>query len=449
MIEGYRVPGFEKDGAIMQHVFRLPEWAGVGVSFQQEASGEHYVRRGELRPETHVQGEWLVRLDGSISYFGADIRRAMLDIAEHERRFRGMAPNVAVLGYAGAGNVTMNPFYLAWASGSLGYTDLDRPRLAAEHAYDGLVVHDDWRAEYRDDIRFGLGRELSSDVPVRLGVSDASSHVRFVLIGPTIVRAGRPTDEEELRRQVLRGEHYDLRHVLQVPHLRWNEDRMAGPPQVPADIVSFCPLLEAFWRDGAVDALAIERAFEGSPIDVTTEPYDDPNLPYASRIGRTIGSEAVVDALVARGYAFTDRRPKLPGEFRVVGPEAGEVHRTIEIVMRPGIYNHSALGVTEAGDLVWGCTTGLGGRVGITVCQMGRLMAQAGCRDAILLDQGGDVSLRLGDRDVVRSSYGRTRMRGVLFFVDPRREHGAGDLNPPAVTELAMRPISELTSWVG
>ena len=449
MIEGYRVPEFEKDGTVRHHVLRLPRWAGIGISFQQEASGGHYIRRGELRPETHVQGEWLVRLDGSISYSGEDIRRDMPDIAEHERRFGTMAPNVAILGHAGAGNVTMNPFYLAWANGRLGYTDLDRPNLAAGHAYDGLVVRDDWRTEYRDDIRFGLGRESSSGVTIRLGDSDASSRVRFVVIGPTIVRAGRPIDEGGLRRQVLRGEHYDLRHVLHLAHLRWNEDRMARPPQDPVDIVSFCPLLEGFWTEGALEASMIERAFEGFPIDVTTEPYDDPSLPYATRIGRTIGSEAVVEALKARGYALTDGRPKLPGEFRVVGPKAGETYRAIEIVMRPGIYNHSALGVTEAGALIWGCTTGLGGRVGITICQMGRLMARAGCHDAILLDQGGDVSLRLGDRDAVRSSYGRTGMRGVLLFVDPHREHNAGDLDPPTVTEFTMRPISELTSWSG
>jgi len=449
MTEGYRVPGF-RDGVVVHYLYRLPTRLSVSVSFQHEASGEHYIRRGEPRRETHVQGEWMKRLDGTEAYFGEDIRKGMIDLEKHRELFEEHNPGFRILGHAGAGNVTMNPYYLAWVRGRLGYTNLDIPNLESGYAFDGLVVFEDWHVEHHDAIQLGSGQEgAPTDVPILLGGSDESSRVRCAIIGPSIVRGGKAVSEAELERQVLNGEHYDLRHVMLFPHLRWNERKDAQVPQDPADVISFCPLLEAMWEHEKLSPAAIRAVFGGSPIETSTEPYDNPSLEYVGRIGRTIGTQTVVDALVGRGYVPTIGKPTAVGEFSLSGPTAGNSYRTLEVRIRPGIYNFSSLGVTERQEVIWGCTTGLGGRVGITVCQMGELMARAGCEHAILLDQGGDVTLRLGERQIVQSSYGRKGMRGVLFFVDPRSDHEPADVGVPSATTLPMRPIADLQSWVG
>jgi hypothetical protein len=74
----------------------------------------------------------------------------------------------------------------------------------------------------------------------------------------------------------------------------------------------------------------------------------------------------------------------------------------------------------------------------MTIEGAGLLMAELGARDALIIDNGADVSLGVGD-DVLVS--GRDRLRSVLFF------HGDGaDL--PRVTNIdsasfqSVRPAS-------
>jgi hypothetical protein len=435
----YYVPDPAVSGkrAALHYVFELPEWLRPGLSIQEEASGPHYIQRAEHRPDTRVQGEFMLRLDGTMAYYGDDIRRGMLSIEQLRKRFRERNPEVLVRGHAGAGNITMNPFYLGWANGRFGYTDLDVP-LLEKRSYGGIIVDMDWTPSFRDDIAFRRGSSWQRpDWRLLLEDRDATDRVRFAIIGPRVVASGKAIDADGLQDQVLEGQHYDLRHAMLFPHLKWPGVDAGDPSRT----ISFCPMLESMWSQGTLNGGRIRDVFAGQTVDVSAEPYEADD-PYVESIGTTIGLQMVLDALISRGYEPVDGEPSTIGEFSL--RKAGRYH-ALRVRIRPGIYSFSALGMKEDGSLLWACSTGLGGRIGITICQMARLLEDAGCHDAVLLDKGGDVALALDDRQIVGSAYGRKTYRGLLLFVSP--EGRDEPLGGPEAMALPLRPIAELTSW--
>ena len=197
--------------------------------------------------------------------------------------------------------------------------------------------------------------------------------------GQQIVCGGEPVDSAELLRKAVAGEFFDLRHLFLFPRISRGPDRW-----VDAGLAAF--------RDDAGRLLpaVLEDALYGRPIEADVREFE---------------AEEVERALEAKGYTPAGR-PARPGEYRLT---AG----VLRFVPLPGIYPHSMAGIRKDGTLLAAAVSGLSNRAGLTVASAAEFMRRLGAHDAIIVDNGADVTLAHG-APVMR---GRSRLRSLLLWL--------------------------------
>ena len=102
-----------------------------------------------------------------------------------------------------------------------------------------------------------------------------------------------------------------------------------------------------------------------------------------------VAHEALLDALAVKGYAAS-AQPGRPGTYDIDGD-------VLEIVFFPGLYPHHALAVGADGAVTSWIVPGLSNRAGTSIDALAAQLVAHGARDAILLDNGGDVGLWRAD----------------------------------------------------
>jgi len=407
-------------------LYRVPPEAELAVTFQREASGGHHIVRGHTMPGTPFAGQYMITLTGKTAYSADEMRAESLSYAEQVRRYEERRPDRAVLGFAGAGNITMNPRFMAFDGEAMAYTDPDASGTFGKPC-PALLVWRNGGVEFRPDVSFKQGEEKPI---VEVGGTDRTIEIATAIQGPRLVADGMPIDEAGLIDLTVNGWFYDLRHVLQFPFLAW-------PPERPRnERVEIDCGLETFWDDGQLNETQVRDALSGEEIEINLDTYLDTAHGYVRDVGggQPVGIDPVEETLRAQGYS--DRLPR--GEQGWFAIDRAE--NTLRIRLRKGIYNHSILGLTEDGELRWLGIAGLGGRVGVTMEQAARLAAANGLHHALLVDNGGDVMLNLRGEWVIRSGYGRSRIRGLLLFTVP--------ITPVAFDEewLPLEPLASQAS---
>ena len=335
------------------------------------------VREDGVTIEDHIREELdeSGRLrDAGRRIFGAEeMRRDVWTVERHLREFAARHPGERIAAWMGNGNLLANPHFAGFADGTI-YCLAGEPAHFATRAYTSLVV------------RAG-------------GVSIET--VRYVLpesvvcatFGQQIVRDGQPLDSAELLRKAVAGEFFDLRHLFLFPRLPRGPERW-----VDGGLAAF--------RDDAGRLLpeVLEDALAGRPVQADA---------------REFAAQEVVGALEAKGYR-TARTPASPGEYRLADG-------MLRFVPLPGIYPHSMIGIREDGTLLAVAVSGLSNRAGLTLASAAELMCRLGARDAIIVDNGGDVTIARGTEVVP----GRSRLRSLLLWLgDP----GAVRFNVPPGT---------------
>jgi len=361
-------------------VVKVPAKAHFLVSAQAEADRDHYIVRGRPIPGTAFHGEYVVNLAG-VPVTGRHIRDDTIDWREHLRRSCSRTQEGSLVGFVGAGNLTMNPQFIGFSQGQVYCVRLQ----SFDRAFP-FVLSD------QEGVRFEQVRCSPDDPPRGDGIS-----------GPQLVREGKPLNLDELARMASEGQFYDLRHAIQFPHITWESQGgsgMASPP--PIDVG-----LERFWRDGMLDPQAVTSAILGEPVEIPLQPYVEVFPPA----GQPIGLDRLTATLNAQGYVEANR-PQARGEWNLA-------HDRIQVVFYLGIYNHSLLGMGEDSALVWLGLSSQGGRTGLTLLDTAQLAADY-MTDAILVDNGGDVMCRLDDSWLVPSAYERERIRGLLLLKGDR-----------------------------
>jgi hypothetical protein len=384
----------------------------LALSVQEEASRDHYIVRGHRIPQSGLVGEHATNISGEKSYRAETIRRDTPSYDELLLRYSERHPDSPILGYAGCGNVTMNPRFMAYIEGRLVYTKVDRkdPLSSFSVPNPSLVVRADGRPEFAK-VRFELSPKAQaarvSAMPKFFSASDKDFNIlvdgkkkpakgiRYILQGPLLVEAGRAKQQKEIVDMAADGWFYDLRHVILFPWLQLKE-------------TSASVGLENMWKGGALVPAEVRRALEGEVIRLDVSPYRRALTAEAAQPWRP----ALEGVLAKASYAACHNEPQRPGEYRFVGT-------TLEIVYRPGVYNHSLLGLTKDGELIWLGLAGLGNRLGVTMADAAKLAKLNGFEYAILVDNGGDVMLSVRDQFVLSSTYGRGHIRSLLLFVSP------------------------------
>lgn len=391
----------------------------VALSLQQEASRDHYIVRDGRIPGTPFLGEYMTTVSYERAYSGGPMRRDTLSSSELLLRYREHHPSEVILGFAGCGNVTMNPRFVAYAEGRLLYTEPDlKDRMSSFHRDNPSIVV--WktgsptfaRVRYRltkpkrSLTRSGgpkiLCRERSEfDIEID-GTCDRQDEVRFIAQGPPLVRGGAPIDEDDLIQMAKDGWFYDLRHVVQFPWVNWKGN--SRPDKLPISVG-----LENMWKAGKIVEREIEKALRGRPVRIKLVPYTRRHA-YVREDGKPVGVDPIKEALDAQSYRPSSD-PKERGEYHI-----DQDAKRLTICLHRGIYNHSILGLSKKNELIWLGLGGLGNRVGVTMTDAATLATQNGMHNALLIDNGGDVMLNIREKWILPSTYVRTRFRGLLLF---------------------------------
>lgn len=374
------IPGHETTPVELVE-FRPAEDLGLHLSVEEEMNGDPGLIRGRGRDHgIDVVDGRRVRVEDA-----AGIRRRDLpclpapDCDSHVTRFQARHPARRVVAVQGHGNLLMNDHVVAVSSG-LFFARGGEP--FATRSY------------------FAIGLREGAASPCRLdGTCIAARPPEWdaIVTGQPVIWESHPVDPRCLAPDAFA----DLRHLL-----------LPGYVDVAGQSLDFG--FDQLRRDAALLAAAIAGRPVTLRLAASIVDGPDPDAPLRSV---AVPAADLTAALKRKGYIEVPAPASARGEFRILGDR-------IEIAFLEGIYPHSVLAVAADGRPRSFFVTGLSNRAGITVRDLGPLLAeQEALRAAILLDNGGDVGLAIrwgaGFRQVIRPSEpdrrASWRMRAALL----------------------------------
>ncbi|MFC2083146.1 phosphodiester glycosidase family protein [Candidatus Bipolaricaulota bacterium] len=381
-IHGYFRSGIQPERLDVE-ILRFPPDCIFRLSVQPNANIDHSIVRGIPIPGTEFCGAYAVDMSGH-QRTGRQIYAGTWSINQHVPAIEasGVVRDLRSLGFVGAGNITMNPGFVGFANRTLFYVrgqSFGRKFKCLEFDAEGAAF-----------------REM------RLDPGTAPSTMG--LAGPVLVENGRPARATEIEKMASLGQFYDLRHIIQFPSISW--------PRDAEDRLHIHVGLNCFWRNGELQPGVVVSALRGEIVAVDLSPYTR-SIP---QVGQVIGIDIVREELLKQGYR---ENPELDtvGDFSIQNHD-------LQIRYYPGIYNHSVIGTDRDGNVVWLGIRGHGSQLGLTMHDTAILAAEH-MHDAILVDNGGDVMCRLGERWILPSAYNRKQIRALIFFLtseDPIRQ---------------------------
>jgi hypothetical protein len=135
------------------------------------------------------------------------------------------------------------------------------------------------------------------------------------------------------------------------------------------------------------DETLYARAARGEPVELPLlAPFPTTDAVDATIERVPIELDSVRAALRVKGYIEVRGGLQARGEFRFA-PNA------VQIRFLPGIYPHHALVTDKAGRIASVLVSGKSNRVGVSLEDFSEDLARCGAKEAILLDNGGDVAL--------------------------------------------------------
>ena len=321
--------------------------------------------------------------------FGSSAMRAGVWTAEqHLRVYLQSHPTQQILAWVGNGNLLNNPHFVTF-DGASKQRVLYRMASESQHLgrngriYSCLVVRKPERgARVSIEDLFFEDDERGPEVYAADGHC-ITDEVEFATYGQALVKDGRSIEDADLLRMIEVGEFYDLRHVFLFGRVEAGEDRRIDVG------------LAGLWNEhGHIDTDAVETALRGgrTVADVRQFPPD-----------------LVRHAMAAKGYQEVFD-PRAPGEYALSDG-------ALSLVLKRGIYPHNMIGIREDGRVIVAAVRGLSNRIGVTLQGGAEIMKSLGAREALLVDNGGDVVLSFDGDVVVRSSEGQhDKLRSIIVF---------------------------------
>lgn len=344
------------------------------------------------------------------------MREGVWSIDEHIENFRADDER-EVVAWTGNGNLLSNPYFVGFARAhgrhELFHLRSETPWLGnspESRDYRCLVVWRHPRGDRKSRVTIERLRFwCEADVPQVFSVSDGrlvTDEILCATSGQPLVEDGRPLDRDRLVMMATAGLFYDLRHLLLFGRLRRGDDRW------------FDAGLADFWKaDGGLDRDLLAEALRGEVVSLDVAQLDE---------------EEVAAALLEKGYAACSS-PEDPGQFSLSGGR-------LNIVFFDGIYPHHVIGIREDGRLLSVAVSGSSNRVGVSLAGAAEIAGILGARDALLIDNGGDVTMGYANETVVGPDEGaRNRLRSMILFVRTIEAKRKGLSGRPALLQFPDR----------
>jgi hypothetical protein len=288
--------------------------------------------------------------------------------------------------WTGLGNVGMNQFCVAWLAGNLFYSRQDEPLLENGHEFDAClwIQCERWRIRF-ERVRFEKAGRLwiplvnGRQVPgVVLIVSGQRLVERGIAIDPTADAAGRHAKS-----------YVDKRHLILNAYTFLCDKRTGARALDPSG--------QPFRRDFGLDQVLrkpelLTNAIDGRIVHLKLQLEDVDGTLY------DVAPTDLADALRDKSYAICHTRQELEkrqnaGErgLAYVDETAGECRQ----VYARSPYPLHFLAARENGGacLIDAVVAGASNNAGATVAGLAQDVLASGYREALLLDNGGDVVL--------------------------------------------------------
>lgn len=322
---------------------------------------------------SHNRGFGIVRGEGreyalkrGSKIYGADEMRADTLLA-----FAGLDSHVKNCGrrvfwFVGNGNLLQNPHFVGFANEEPSQRILVHLATEpfAEREYFCLLIRKDGRVSI-ERLRFRYSMTLPSFDQARVfrcdSDKDITDEISYATYGQRLVHNYCAVEPLKLN---IFEEFYDTRHLILNPYYPYYKNEVDfGMDQFRANPMLF------------------RTAVEGNAIKLETRV-----------MGEWLNKDDLVSALRAKDYTAVPYEPNRMGEYKFL------TDKEIQIVMWPGIYPHNTIGIDSESNVVCVQFPGLSNRAGVTVKSMGQYLAnEMKLKDAILLDNGGDVVMYCAD----------------------------------------------------
>lgn len=376
-----------------------PEVVLPAISVQSVWNGSQGIirgcREGDKLIEDHIyevideDGRLVdVSATGRRIFGSTEMRAQVWTPKEHLAAYGRSHPEETVVAWVGNGNLLSNPHFVAFEASSgtktLYHLSSETPYLVRSgRSYTCVVVR---KSDYKPRVSIEtVFFDCTENTPQVYAVDGRviTNELEYVTFGQMLVTKGRPIDDEDLIRMAKDGEFYDLRHLFLFGRIDIGPNRW-----IDVGLASFWTL------QGRLDTVALEKALRGAPVCVDV---------------RQFSADSIRLVMDAKGYDETSS-PKEIGQYSL---QDG----FLRVVLKRGIYPHSMIGVRRDGSLISVAIEGLSNRVGVTICGAADIMKKIGAEDALLIDNGGDVMMSLGNEMVVSSREGcRNRLRSIIIF---------------------------------
>jgi hypothetical protein len=363
--------------ALRYHVLEVnPEKIQPAISVQREWNQSWGIIRGMKEGSQLVEDHITEILDdeGRLNdagrrIFGADeIRRQFWTVGHHLAAYALAHPENRIVAWVGNGNLLSNPRFVARAGGELFCLrgELEGFRGGT---YSCLAVR-----------RAGASPRVSIEsIDLRKPLPD---DLEYFTSGQRLVQDGKPLDTDRLVSMASRMEFYDLRHLFLFGRVQRGDKRWIDVG------------LSAFWDEGRLNLATVEHAIRGGAIEADVSQFD---------------TQEVREAMEAKDYSEA-AAVKTPGQFSIQG-------NRLRVILLEGVYPHSMIGIRDEGTVLSVVVSGLSNRAGVTIRGAAQLMSRLGARDALLIDNGGDVMMSFRGRIVLGSAEDeRNRMRSILLY---------------------------------
>ena len=288
--------------------------------------------------------------------------------------------------WTGLGNVGMNQYCVAWQDGELYYSVQDRLLLETGYEFDGCmwIKDDGWKVLF-ERVRFV--RSGNAWQPFVNGKPANNAHL--IVCGQRLVERGVAIDPTNAAHSRYAASYIDKRHLVLNAYAQ-----MTPRPTSAADPSQMGTPIQ---RDFGLDQILarpelLKAAIEGDIVPLNLELRDVDGELY------DVAQVALEAALLDKSYRLFESRDEFLTAHRV--GERGLVFidpggRTCEIVYRVSPYPLHFLAVKENGaailfDAVVG---GFSNNAGCTVTSLAADLVAGGYTEALLLDNGGDVTM--------------------------------------------------------
>jgi hypothetical protein len=312
---------------------------------------------------------------------GADeMRKQVWTIDQHKAAFARTHLDQNILGWVGNGNLLSNPHFVGFSEGTVFHLKSEAANFPSRDYSSLIVRRTDRNSVAIESIRYNQSPNGTRILTVE--GKDITEEVEYATFGQQLVQSGRTIDTSKLKEMAVSGQFYDLRHLFLFGRLQIGKERWLDAG------------LATFWEESHLNTTALKAAIDGEPVTVDVQQFD---------------AGAIRSAMDSKGYDEI-AEPNRPGQFSLRDGN-------LRVVLLDGIYPHNMIGIREDGFVISVVLRGLSNRLGVSICGAAEIMCGLGAKDALLLDNGGDVMMEFGNVKILASAEGeRNLLKSVLFF---------------------------------